>query len=163
MFAPLESLYNTKNIKILKGSLVLITFTFSENSNYGRESLLEVERQNIARLCQQTFENKKFVDITQQCFAFLPQVNFPANNLNFQWRWRWWDQIHTIFLNLFCFAYHNLNTYILFNFMALVCHGWIWLCKGDLQCYDGQKKRISFVNCLWNCPLDAMYNHLIEL
>jgi len=33
--------------------------------------------------CQQTFKNKKFVDITQQCFALLPQVNFPANNLNF--------------------------------------------------------------------------------
>jgi hypothetical protein len=47
------------------------------------ESLLEVERQNIAGRCQQTFENKKFVDITQQCFALLPQVNFPANNLNF--------------------------------------------------------------------------------
>jgi hypothetical protein len=26
---------------------------------------------------------KKFVDITQQCFALLPQVQFPANNLNF--------------------------------------------------------------------------------
>ena len=24
-----------------------------------------------------TFENKKFVDITQQCFALLPQVNCP--------------------------------------------------------------------------------------
>ena len=32
--------------------------------------------------CQQTFENKKFVNITQQCFALLPQVNFPATNLN---------------------------------------------------------------------------------
>ena len=30
-----------------------------------------------------SFENKMFVDITQQCFALLPQVNFPANNLNF--------------------------------------------------------------------------------
>ena len=29
------------------------------------------------------FENKKFVDITQQGFALLPQVNFPANSLNF--------------------------------------------------------------------------------
>ena len=38
---------------------------------------------NIAEHCQQTFENKKFVDIPQQCFALLPQVNFPANNLNF--------------------------------------------------------------------------------
>ena len=31
---------------------------------------------------QQTFENKKFVDIPQQCFALLPQGNFPAHNLN---------------------------------------------------------------------------------
>ena len=45
--------------------------------------LLEVEEQNIAGRCQQTFENKKFVEITQQCFALLPQLNFPANNLNF--------------------------------------------------------------------------------
>ena len=60
-----------------------ITFTFSENSNYGRESLLEVQRQNITEHSQLTFENKKFVDITQQCFAFLPQINFPAHNLNF--------------------------------------------------------------------------------
>ena len=36
--------------------------------------------QNIAENCQQAFENKKFVDITQQYFALLPQVN---NNLNF--------------------------------------------------------------------------------
>ena len=52
--------------------------------------------------CKQTFENKKFVDTIQQCFAILPQVNFPANNLNLR-RWRWWDQIQTIFLNLFHF------------------------------------------------------------
>ena len=32
--------------------------------------------------CQQTFDNKIIVDITQQCFALLPQVNFPTNNLN---------------------------------------------------------------------------------
>ena len=70
--------------KILKGSLDLIPSPLhGENSNYCRESLLEVYRQIIAGGCQQTFENKKFVDITQQCFALLPQVNFPANNLNF--------------------------------------------------------------------------------
>ena len=40
-----------------------------------------------------TFESKMFVDITQQCFALFPQVNFPANNLNFHWRWGWWNQI----------------------------------------------------------------------
>ena len=47
-----------------------ITFTFRENSNYGRESLL-------------AFENNKFVDITNQCFVLLPQVNFPAFKLKF--------------------------------------------------------------------------------
>jgi hypothetical protein len=36
-----------------------------KNSNYEWENLLELERQNIAGHCQQTFENKKFVDITQ--------------------------------------------------------------------------------------------------
>ena len=34
--------------------------------------------QNIFGRCQQTFENKKFVDITQLCFALLPQVNFSS-------------------------------------------------------------------------------------
>ena len=41
----------------------------SENPNYGRESLFEMWRQNIAGRCQQTYENKKIVDNTQQCFA----------------------------------------------------------------------------------------------
>ena len=43
----------------------------------------DVKRQNIAALGKQTFENKKFVEITQQYFALLPQLNFPGNNLNF--------------------------------------------------------------------------------
>ena len=50
-----------------------ITFIFSDNSNYGRENFLEVWRQNIAVSCQQTFE-------------LLPQVNFPANDLNYHWK-----------------------------------------------------------------------------
>ena len=28
-------------------------------------------------------KNKKFLDITQQCFAFTPKANFPAHDLNF--------------------------------------------------------------------------------
>ena len=63
---------------------------------------------NIAGHCQQTFENKKFVDITKQCFALLPQVNFPANNLNFHWRW--WDWTQGIFLNLFNFTLNSEET-----------------------------------------------------
>ena len=41
---------------------------------------LEVIRQNIVGGCQQTFCFQKFVDNTQQCFAFTPQANFPAHN-----------------------------------------------------------------------------------
>ena len=45
-----------------------------------------------------------FVHNAQQCFAFTPQANFPAHNLNFHWRWRWWDQIQATFKNLLYFA-----------------------------------------------------------
>ena len=57
-----------------------------------------------------TFENKKFVAITKQCFALLPKLNFPANNLNFHWRWGWWDRIQAIFLNLFYFNWRNFES-----------------------------------------------------
>ena len=49
------------------------------------------------------FWKQNFFDITQQCFALLHQENFPANNLNFHWRWRCWDPIQAIFLNIFYF------------------------------------------------------------
>ena len=55
--------------------------------------------------CQQTFCFQKSVDNAQQCFAYTPQENFPANNLNFHWRWRWWDQIQANFQNLFSFFF----------------------------------------------------------
>ena len=87
--------------KILKGSLDSITFKEPWTFEF---FVLFFIWQNVAGHCQQTFENKKFVAITQQCFALLPQVNFPTNNLNFQWRWRWWDRIQAIYLNLFYFT-----------------------------------------------------------
>ena len=61
----------------LEGSLDLIpSLSLSvKNSNHGQESVLEVQRQNIAGHCQKTFCIQKFVDYTQQCFA--------AHNLNF--------------------------------------------------------------------------------
>ena len=59
MFTP-----KCKVEKIRKGSLDLFLSPspFSENSNYGRESLLAWALSVV--------ENKKFVDITLQCFAF---------------------------------------------------------------------------------------------
>ena len=50
------------------------------------------------------FSFQNFIDNAQQCFAFTPQANFPTHNLNFHWRWRWWDQIQAIFLNIFYFT-----------------------------------------------------------
>ena len=67
---------------------------------------------NIAGCCQQTFEYKKFVDITQKCLDFLTQLNFPANNLNFHQRC--WDWIQAIFLNLFYFKEIYLVSLLLF-------------------------------------------------
>ena len=40
-----------------------------------------------------------------QCFSFTTQANFPARNLNFHFRWRWWDQIQATFWNIFYFTY----------------------------------------------------------
>ena len=47
-------------------------------------------------------------------FCLLPQVNFPANNLIFHWRW--WDWIQAIFLDLFYFKYevHLVEEALLF-------------------------------------------------
>ena len=50
-----------------------------------------------------------FVDITEHCFALLPQVNFPTDNLNFHWRLRRWDQIQAIFLNFFYFNNNKIS------------------------------------------------------
>ena len=41
----------------------------------------------------------------KKCFALTPQANFHDHNLNFHRRWRWWDRIKAIFLNLLYFIY----------------------------------------------------------
>ena len=51
----------------------------SSDSNYWWESLLEVIRKTIAWWCHQTFENKKFVDITQRYLAFFYFSKFPMS------------------------------------------------------------------------------------
>ena len=59
-----------------------------------------------AKHCWVTSTNFLFSKICWQhpaMFALLPQVIFPAYNLNFHWRWRWWDRIKTFFVNFFFF------------------------------------------------------------
>ena len=70
--------------KILKGSLDSIPSPSVKFKLCAGKFAWGVKK-NIVGYCQQTFENKKFVEIIQQCFAILSQVNFPANNLNFHW------------------------------------------------------------------------------
>ena len=82
--------YEVENI--LKGSLVSIP---------SPSPLVKIQIMG-SKACLRC-EGKTLLDITQQCSALLPQVNFPANNLNFHRRRRWWDQIQAIFLNLFYF------------------------------------------------------------
>ena len=103
------------------------------------------------------------VYITQQCFALFPQVNFPANNLNFHWSWRWWDRIQDIFSNLFyfksCWYFHywfrtlNSNHKWAFNCALhspeqrerLFVTSFITLCKPDVNSIQKQ--------CFWpNIP-----------
>ena len=68
---------------IIKGSLDLIPSPSGKIQIMDEKVCLRCEGKNIAVHCQQTFENKKFVDNNQQCSAFTLQANFPAHNLNF--------------------------------------------------------------------------------
>ena len=88
-----------------------------------------------------SFWKQKFVEITQQCFALLPQVNFHANNLNFHWRCRWWDWIQDIYWNLFYFKKQILekkpiSSYFLSNL------GW-WTKKNHQENSHLSHQRVS--------------------
>ena len=67
--------------KILKGSLDLIPSPSVQIQIMGGKVCLRCKVKNIAGWCEQNFDNKKFVDITQHSFALLSQVNYPANDL----------------------------------------------------------------------------------
>ena len=54
-----------------------------------------------------------FVDNAQRCFAFTAQAYFPTHNLNFHWRWRWWNLSYLLksFL-LYTLKYHKYVKWI---------------------------------------------------
>ena len=83
--------------------------------------------QNIVGWCQQTFCFQKFIYNAQQCFAFIPQANFPTKNLNFHWRWRWWDQIQAIFLNIFYFQHKRVQNWMPTNITTPFCSCNFWM------------------------------------
>ena len=75
----------------------------------GRKVCLRCKGKTLTGIVNKLLKIKSLLTSPSQCFALLPQVNFPANNLNFYLRWRWWDQIKDIFLNLFYFNVWRTN------------------------------------------------------
>ena len=49
-------------------------------------------------------KTKRLLTSPSYVLPSLPQVNFPAHNLNFHWKWRWWDWIQTTISNNFYFT-----------------------------------------------------------
>ena len=92
----LQFLISNKVENILKGSLDLIPSPSVKIEIIGGKVCLKCKGITLLVVVNKLFV---FNPTTQQCFALLTQVTFPANNLNFHWRW--WDQIQATFLNLF--------------------------------------------------------------
>ena len=67
-----------------------------------------------------------FVDNDQQCFAFTPQANFPAHNLNSHWRWRWRDPIQAIFESFFYFNHAAYGTESIFSLVLWSFNILLW-------------------------------------
>ena len=69
----------------LKGSLDLIPSPSlsAKIQIMGRKVCLRCKNETLLDIVNKLLKTKMFVDITQQCFALLHQVDFPAKNLNF--------------------------------------------------------------------------------
>ena len=93
-------------LSVLSDILIAVpVHVFKVKKRFKKIFLIQSNHLHLEWKCsQQTFCFQKFVDISQQCFAFTPQTNFPALNLTFHWRWRWLDQIQATFWNLFYFT-----------------------------------------------------------
>jgi hypothetical protein len=52
----------------------------------GGKVCLRCKGKTLLGVINKLLKTKKFIDITQQCFALLPQVTFTSNNLNFDSR-----------------------------------------------------------------------------
>ena len=73
------SKFNTKVEKILKNSLDLIPSPLPSV----KIQIMGGKGAKAKHCWMLSFEYKKFVNKAQQCFAFTPQANFSAHNLNF--------------------------------------------------------------------------------
>ena len=79
--------YRVENI-FRKGSLDLIPSPLPSVriQIMGGKGCLRCKGKTLLGIVNTLLKTKKNVDITQQCFALFPQVNFPASSLNFHRR-----------------------------------------------------------------------------
>ena len=66
---------------LFQNPVIVISIKCLEINNWRREDLIQSPSHSVKI----------------QIIAFTHQANFPAHNLNFHWRWRWWDQIQATF------------------------------------------------------------------
>ena len=87
--------------KILKGSLdsILSPSPSVKIQITGRKVCLRWKGKNCWVLST-NFSNQKVCWHHPAMFCLITSSKLSAHNLNFHWRWRWWDGIQAIFLNL---------------------------------------------------------------
>ena len=78
-FFTTQKMWEIKVKKILKGSLDSILSLSVKIQIIGKKIFLRCKGNTLLGAINKLLKRKRFVDITQQCFA-LPQVNFPAND-----------------------------------------------------------------------------------
>ena len=100
--------------KILKGSMDYLHLQWKFKSLVGKFA--------SGVKAKHCFWKQKVCRHHQAKFCLLPQVNFPANNLSFQWRWKWWDWIQAI-LNL---LYFTNDKFLVRNYKN--CDKNLWKC-----------------------------------
>ena len=76
-----------------------------------------------AKHCWPLSANFLYSKVYWQHPAIFCLFTFPAHTLNFHWKWRWWDQIQAIFLNIFYFEINfNLVSKNLVLWYGLLLH-----------------------------------------
>ena len=85
MIAIYLTVHKVKVENILKGSLVSIPSPLPsvKIQIMGGKVCLRCKGKTIRGIVNKLLKTKSLLTLCQQFFALLPQVNFPANNLNF--------------------------------------------------------------------------------
>ena len=86
--------------KILKGSLYLIPSPSpSVKTQFMRGKVcLRCKGKALLEVVNKLLKTKSLLILLSKVLPLhLKPLNFPANNLSFHWRWRWWDWIQATF------------------------------------------------------------------